>query len=120
MIEFLSSGTDNIVGIQVSGKLTDKDYKETLIPKLEALFKQHAKLKVLLYMDEGFEGWDLDAAWDDAALGLSHRNDFEKMALVGAPRWVEWGFKLSGFLMAGDLRIFEGDQLDDAWAWVRS
>jgi hypothetical protein len=119
MIKFLPEGQGNVVGIQVSGKLTDKDYKDALIPELEALFARHGKLRVLLYMDEAFEGWNLDAAWDDAALGLGHRNDFEKMALVGAPQWVEWGFKLSGFLMRGEMKLFAGDQLDEAWAWVK-
>lgn len=120
MIEIMLESAGNALGVRASGKLTDADYKETLIPKLEALFNAHVKLDVLFYMDEEFEGWDLEAAWDDASYGLKHRADFDRLALVGGPAWVEWCIKLSGFLMKGEVRIFPADQLDRAWAWIRS
>lgn len=120
MIEIMPESSGNVVGVRASGKLTDAEYKQVLIPKLEALFDQYGKLDVLFYMDEAFVGWDLEAAWDDASYGLRHRADFGKLAAVGGPAWVEWCIKLSGFLMIGEIRIFPADQLDRAWAWNRS
>ncbi|MHA1564890.1 MAG: STAS/SEC14 domain-containing protein [Alphaproteobacteria bacterium] len=120
MIEVMSESSGNVVGVRATGKLTDTEYKEVLIPKLEALFNQHGKLDVLFYMDEAFVGWDLDAAWDDASYGLKHRADFDKLAVVGGPTWVEWCIKLSGFLMKGEVKIFAADQLDRAWDWIKS
>lgn len=120
MIEFMPNSKNNIIGIKVSGKLRDSDYKNILIPKLESLFKEYGKLNVLFYMDEAFQGWDLEAAWDDTSYGLRHRADFAKLAVVGGPPWVEWCFKLSGFLMKGEIKLFPADQLDRAWAWIES
>ena len=120
MIEIMPQSDGNIVGVKASGKLTDTEYKQVLIPKLEALFDQYGELAVLFYMDETFVGWDLEAAWDDASYGLKHRADFSKLAIVGGPAWVEWCVKLSGFLMKGEIRIFAADQLDRAWAWIKS
>jgi len=120
MIQIMPESSGNAVGIKTSGKLSDIEYKQVLIPKLEALFEQHGKLNVLFYMDEAFEGWDLEAAWDDASYGLKHRADFGKLAAVGGPAWVEWCIKLSGFLWKGEIRIFATDQLDRAWEWIRS
>ena len=119
MIEFMPESRGNIVGVRAIGTLTDADYKGTLIPKLESLFKQYGKLNVLFYMGKDFEGWDLQAAWDDASFGLTHRADFERLAIVGGPRWVEWCMKLSGFLMKGEIKLFPLDSLDDAWDWVK-
>jgi hypothetical protein len=119
MIEFMSESSGNVVGIRATGKLTDADYKQTLIPRIESLFGEHGKVSVLFYMDESFEGWDLDAAWDDASYGLRHRADFEKLAVVGGPAWVDWCIKLGGFLMKGEIRIFPVDRLDRAWDWVK-
>ena len=48
MIEFMDESAGNVVGVRASGKLTDADYKETLIPGLEKLFEQHGRLRVLL------------------------------------------------------------------------
>lgn len=120
MIEFLPESSENIIGFRAGGRLTDADYKETLIPTLEAAFERYGKLNVVFVMDDTFEGWDLEAAWDDASFGLKHRADFNKLALVGAPRWVEWCVKLGGFLMKGEIKIFPGDGLEEAWRWVKS
>jgi hypothetical protein len=119
MIEFMPESSRNIVGMRAGGRLTDADYKHDLIPRLQSLFNQHGKLRVLFFMDETFEGWDLQAAWDDASLGIRHRTDFEKIAIVGGPTWVEWCIKLAGFLMKGEIRTFRSDQLTAAWKWIR-
>jgi hypothetical protein len=119
MIEFMPESAGNIVGIRASGRLIEADYKNTLIPRLVSLFKQHGQLRVLFFMDESFDGWDMKAAWDDASLGLQHRTDFEKIAVVGGPAWVEWCIKLAGVLMKGQIQTFQRDQLVAAWEWVR-
>jgi len=120
MIEFMPDSSGNIVGIHAGGRLSDADYKHVLLPRLEALFAQHGKLRVLFLMDETFEGWNLEAAWDDASIGLQHRSDFEKIAVVGGPAWMEWCVKLAGFLMKGEVRTFPREQLSAAWDWVKS
>jgi len=120
VFEFMPESNANLVGIRVRGRLTDADYKDVLIPRLEALFDAHGALDLLILFDESFEGWDLEAAWDDLSLGLRHRTDFRKLALVGAPRWVALTMKLSAFLMKGETRMFPADRRDEAWAWVRA
>jgi len=119
MIEFMPESNGNVLGIKATGKLTDADYEQHLIPKLNAMFGKFGKLRIVLHMGDEFEGWDLEAAWDDAAFGLKHRSDFEKLALVGAPSWVEWCVKFSGFLMSGEISFFAPNQLEEAWTWVR-
>jgi hypothetical protein len=53
-------------------------------------------------------------------MDFRRRADFEKVAIVGAPPWEEWCLKLAGFLVAGEIRSFRADQLQDAWTWLRS
>ena len=119
MIEIMTKSAGPVVGVRATGKLTDKDYREVLIPALESRFEKHGRLKLLLYMDAGFEGWDLDAMWDDAVFGLRHRADFDRLAVVGGPEWVRVAARLSAFLMKGEVRTFDADALDEAWGWVR-
>ena len=120
MIEFLSEGTGNVVGIRATGALNSSDYENILIPRLEKMFAEFGRLRILFYMDEGFTGWDLSAAWDDAALALKHRADFEKIAVAGGPDWVAWCIRLSAFLISGEIRVFPKDHLQDAWNWVKA
>ncbi len=118
MIGFLPESAGNLIGIRATGTLTSADYEKVFIPRLEKMFAEHGRLRILFYMDEGFTGWDLSAAWDDAAIALEHRADFEKIAVVGGPDWVTWCIKLSAFLVAGEIKVFPKDQLQEAWSWM--
>lgn len=120
MIEFLEEGAREVVGIRATGTLTNADYKDHLIPRLETRFREFGKLRVLFYMDEQFIGWDIAAAWDDAALAFKHRLDFERIAVVGGPEWVAWCIKCTAFLVPAEIRIFPREKLKDAWHWIKS
>ena len=120
MIELMKESSGRILGVRASGRLTETDYKHVLIPRLESLFDQFGRLRVLFFMDENFEGWTLDAAWANTILDLRHRADFEKVAIAGAPVWEEWCVKLVSLLMKGELRIFQRAQLPEAWEWLRA
>jgi len=118
MIEVLPESHGNILAVKGLGTLTDLDYQNVLIPQLDSLIKEYGKAKCLFVMDEAFQGWELEAAWDDATFGLRHRNDFEKIAVVGGPRWVEWCAKLSAHLMSGEIKTFSTGDLEKAWEWI--
>lgn len=119
MIQFMERSSGACVAIRATGHLTDRDYADFL-PKLDQAFKEHGKLNVLFLMDGGFEGWDLKAAWDDTKIGLAHRADFERLAVVGGPEWVRWCIKLSGFLLKGEVRLYDLADLERAWEWIRA
>lgn len=118
MIEFMPDTQDNAVAFKVSGKLAHEDYRDVLIPGLEEQILHHGNLNVLALFEENFDGWDLEAAWDDASFGLTHRSDFNNIAMVGGPAWVRWGVKLCAFLIKGDVRFFDSGQRADALAWI--
>jgi len=120
MIEILPESQRNILGIRASGKLTDSDYKDVLIPHLEKIIGAQGQVRVLCQMADDFHGCEGAAMWDDAKFGYTHRNDFEKFAVVGGKRWVEWGAKLGALFMHTELRTFSGDQLPEAWEWINA
>lgn len=120
MIEVSPSSEGNVLVLKATGKLTDRDYKEVLIPRLQALIAAHGKARLLLDMGDEFHGWEPAALWDDARFGLAHRNDFEKMAVVGAPAWVDWGLRVGALIMSGELRSFAARERDQALEWVRA
>ena len=120
MIEILPESHGNILGVKGMGKLTELDYKDVLIPRLEGIIKEHRKARCLFSMGVDFQGWELEAAWDDAKFGLTHRNDFEKVAVVGGPLWLEWGTKIGGLIMRGEVKTFSEDQLEEAWNWINT
>ncbi|MCB1481678.1 MAG: STAS/SEC14 domain-containing protein [Rhodobiaceae bacterium] len=117
MFEKLPQSQDGVLGFKATGKLTDKDYQETLNPELERAFAEHGKVSVLILFED-FHGWELHAAWDDAALGFKHYNDFKRMALVDAPEYVAVAMRMFAPFFPGQVRSFSGNDADAAWAWV--
>lgn len=96
MIELMRESSAGIVGLHVTGTLHESDYAESL-PKLEELFREHGRLRVLFYADSDFRGWDMSAAWQDAYLGFRHAADFERLALVRAHAITEFCVRLGEF-----------------------
>lgn len=118
MLQVMPESQGNIIGFRVAGKLTDRDYQDILIPNLEALMHQHGKIRLLCCLDEEFAGMEAGAMWDDAKFFLPHKDDFEKMAMVGGPKWMQLGLKLFAPLMQGEARVFAAEELSEAWEWI--
>jgi len=82
--------------------------------------KEYGKCRFVFVFGENFHGWELGAAWDDAKFGMSHKDDFEKIAVVSDAKWIEWSTKVSGHFMQGQLKTYKTDQLQEAWDWTKS
>ena len=94
MIEVLSESEGNILVLKALGKLTDKDYKELLIPRLESIIHEYGKAQLLLEMGDDFHGWE------------------------GA-RWVAWCMKLGALMMSGEVRSYAASERNEAFAWIK-
>ena len=120
MVEVVTGTQGDVVGVKISGTLTDKEYKEVLIPKTEAAIKVGGKARFLCLMGEDFKGWEFAAGWDDLTFWLKHLNDFTKLAVVGDSKWVEVSMKISAHMMGGEVKVFPTVDLQKAWEWVKA
>jgi len=118
MIEVLPESHANILILRAVGKLTDQDYKDVLIPRLQSIIRDHGKARLLIDMGDVFHGWEAAALWDDTRFGLIHRNDFEKMGVIGGPKWVDWGLKLATMVMSGEIKSFPSGEREAAMNWI--
>lgn len=71
-------------------------------------------------MGEEFHGWEPLAMWDDAKFGMQHRTDFEKCAVVGGPKWVEWATRIAAVIVSGECKVFAAVQLAEAQCWIKA
>lgn len=121
VIEFMAGSAGNVLGLRATGRLSRADYLDVLMPHTQTLFDRFSRLRVLFLMDETFQGWSLGAAWTNTTFDVKHRRDFEKVAMVGAPKWEERCVRTAArFLMNGELRTFRHAQLTQAWQWLRT
>ena len=120
MIEILPKSHGNILGIKATGKVTAEDYETVLIPKLDSLLAENETARFLYFLPEEFEGFEMGAMWDDAKYAGGHIDRFDKIALVGGPKWIEWTTKLSAIFIKGEAKTFHENELDQAWSWLES
>ncbi len=115
-IELTQSEEEVYVEFTLLGKLTHEDY-ETFVPFIESAVKAlpPKSLNILIDMTR-FEGWTLEAAWDDFRFGLEIREDIKKMAVVGNRKWEEVFTKITSWMIPGKARFFHDKE--EALAWL--
>jgi hypothetical protein len=119
MLEILPESGGKIIWVRASGMLTDQDYREVFIPRLESVLKEHGKARLLFHADYDFAGWSIMGLWEDLKVDWRHKDDLEKMAVVAAPRWVDAATKIIARFMQGEVRFFLREQLAEAWEWIQ-
>ncbi len=121
MFEILPESHDDLLAVKARSSLTVDDYEKVMIPKLNELFEKYKTVRCMIIFDEDFSGWaSLHAAWDDAKLGLEHPNDFRKIALIGSPKWMDWGMMIFGLFARGEFKFFPREKTKQAWEWLES
>ncbi len=119
MLEVMPESQGKILWLRAAGKLTDRDYREVFVPRLEAVLREHGKARVLFHLDPDFRGWTPEGLWQDLKLDLKHRGGFEKVALVGASVWADAIMKLFAHFVSGEVRTFLREHLAEAWIWIQ-
>jgi hypothetical protein len=117
MLEHITPTPENVLAVKASGTVTGSDYKTVLIPAFE---KQAKAGKVRLVYEVGPEcdGFDASAALNDAALGLGHWRDFEKVAIVTDRAWIAHAVHMLMPLFPAETKLFRIGQTRDAVAWA--
>jgi hypothetical protein len=120
MIEVLPDYPDNVLAITASENVTGDDYDSIIIPAIDAKVKAHGKIRMLYHLGPAFTGFDAAAMWDDAATGLRHFTDFEKIAFVSDVDWINHMVSAFGFMMPCPVKVFSGNRLSEAEQWIKS
>jgi len=119
-LEILDGYPNDVVAMKMHGRLTSRDYEELLVPLVEEKLLRHDKLKVLLVIDNTFEGATAGAMWDDAKLGFASFTKYRKMAVVTDINWLRKSTQVFGVLMPGEIRAYPLHQRSLADDWIRT
>ena len=118
MIEEISGLPEGALGFKISGKVTGDDYDNVLTPAIDEAIEKFDRIKLLAQVGPDFEGYSLDAIWDDTRLGLRHWQGFERVAVVTDVGWIRTGVKVMAFMMPCPVQLFAIGELDDAKRWL--
>jgi len=119
MITTRSSDQGAQIELELTGQVSREDYETILIPAIEAALTAQDQLRILVVMGEGFEGFDLGAAWADIQMGLTHWRGFDRIAVVAAAGWIKTGVRIMAPLMPCPVQLFAPPEADEARRWLR-
>ncbi|MFY9642737.1 MAG: STAS/SEC14 domain-containing protein [Rhodomicrobium sp.] len=117
MFELIEDLPPDVLGIEAIGKVTHEDYKNILIPKAEAMIAK-GPVKLLYVAGEDFEGYELEALWDDSAFGVKHWHDFTRITVVADQAWLRTAVSLFSPFFPCEVRLFRLQDLAGARAWI--
>ena len=114
LIEDLPPG---VLGIEATGKVTHEDYQNILIPRAEAMIAK-GPVKLLYVAGKDFEGYELEALWDDSAFGVKHWHDFTRVAVVANQAWLRAAVTMFKPFLPCEVRLFNLGDLAAAKTWI--
>ena len=118
MLALIPGLPSNVVGVEAYGKVTAEDYERLLVPAVDAARVASPEGNVrVLYVLYDFLGYPAGAIWEDTFV-LGRFRSWERFAVVCDADWLRTSLRAFAWMMPGEVRAFEPDDLDDARAWI--
>ncbi|MFO8100297.1 MAG: STAS/SEC14 domain-containing protein [Salinibacter sp.] len=117
MHEILDNPDPNIVGIELSGTLTEDDH-DAIASILKHTMEAHTTTRALFALED-VDGWEPEALWEDLAFDIRHVRTLDKVAIAGDDVWSPWRDKVEALFPPSQIRTFDADERDEAWDWIR-
>jgi hypothetical protein len=115
VIEPIADLPAGVIGFEAVGEVHADDYRDTLVPALEA---QEGPLRLVYVLGDRFTGYSSGAAWQDAKLGLRHHGKWQRAAIVTDADWVHHLVKVFGWMFPGEIQVFPVADRDAAITWA--
>jgi hypothetical protein len=118
MIEKIAA-RGNILAFRFTGKLSEEDYTDNLIPELERALESYQTIRLLVRV-EYFGGWRPGGAWEEFRNWPLY-SKIEKIAIVADDSWDEWMswmVKIFGVFSATPISFYKIDRMENAWDWL--
>lgn len=120
MIKLIEGLPSNAIGFEAIGTVDASDYDEVLEPAVRGAKEAQEKLRMLYVLGEDFEGYSGGAMWEDTKLGVGNWSSFERIAVVSDHAGYRNAVNAFGWMLPGEVKTFDLDDLDDAVEWVSS
>jgi hypothetical protein len=116
MLKVLEGLPAGVIGFELSGTIHAEDYRDVLLPALEAA-KGDDGLRVVFVIPD-FKGMTGSAVWEDVKVGFTHLRGWRRIALVTDIAWVAHLTSIFGWMTPGQTRVFALEERDEAVEWA--
>lgn len=118
MLQIIQGLSENVVGVQATGKVTKQEYEQVMIPALDALSKKVEKMSLLLLLETDISHFTPGAWMDDMLMGLKHFTKWNRVAIVTDQKGVQKFTNIFSNFVPGQYKGFPISELEIAKNWV--
>jgi len=90
MLYVLPDSAGDILVLQANATLTQTDFSDVYLAQIDKQLKPGHKLRVLLYLDHDFAGFDLSSSWNPAQLMEDSCTETARIAVVSDGQGEAW------------------------------
>jgi len=106
-----------VLGFEVEGELHADDYRDVLLPAIDAVIQRGEKIRIVLVF-KSLDGLSGGALWQDLKMGAGHLTSWKRIALVTDIDWMRRLTDAFGWMTPGDLKHFPLAEREQAIAWA--
>ena len=117
MYRRLDSGDDDVLGFEVEGTISQSSFEE-LLGEVRRATDRFGAARLLIRV-HGWPTGETPTLGERLRFAKEHLGGIERYAVVGDSRVVEYLTTMADAFVDMDLRFFEVDEEEQAWAWVR-
>jgi hypothetical protein len=119
MIKVIEDMPEGTIGFEASGKVTNEDYETVLVPTVRAALEK-GEVRMLYVLPDGTD-YSPGAMWADTKLWAGNLRGWKRVAIVSDADWLENAIKAFGWMMPGEVRVFDDDdEVQEAKDWLVS
>lgn len=118
MITAIEQLPPGLIGFRASGTVTQTDFENVVVPRVDAAVKAHGELNYLLVLETSVKNFTLGAWLTDAAMGLRHLLKWNRAAIVTDEQAVKTFTAGFSALVPGEFKAFAHHNLQDAIDWA--
>lgn len=117
MFEIIPSRDSSVIAVEVKGEATGADAK-VVDQYAEEHYGQNEKFNVFAVIHE-LKGMTLEGLLKGMKTDAKRWNQFRKFAVVSDKNWIETSAKAAAVLPGIEVKVFEKNQTDEAWDWLK-
>lgn len=118
MIEPLKDLPDGVIGFRAIGTIDAADYRDVLVPAIDAVLAGHEHVNVVAVLGDDFDHLSVGAMWQDAKLVGLPLSSWGRAAIVTDHDVLAGVATAFGGLVPGGFRVFPLDEERAAIEWV--
>jgi hypothetical protein len=116
-VQDVPSGVDAVKAI---GTVSKGDYEAVIEPLVDNARREGRRIRLLYEFGPEFGSFTPAAGWEDFKVGIGAMRLFEGCAVVSDIGWIRQSTRLASFLMPCPVRVFGGQDREEALRWLIS